>query len=160
MLSLCRQSISISDVLVDRAPLREGTIYHTEDRPFEAGRTAPVLTRDGTDVLPEGWSARSTSVTVPFVSTQSDLALWFEASTNMVARARLYTMASSTLPTRRPKDCIARLVHRKCRSLSPQVRISPVLSRAPASTPPRQQQSSIWCIFHTSNAAPPSSLYS
>lgn len=52
------KSITISDVLVDTAS-QVPTIYHTEDRPFEAGRTVPIVTGKGADVIPAEWSART-----------------------------------------------------------------------------------------------------
>ncbi|KAF8311876.1 alpha/beta-hydrolase [Clavulina sp. PMI_390] len=53
---LTQKSIGISDVLVDNG---NGTVYHTENRPYEAGRVVPVISRDGKDVIPAEWSART-----------------------------------------------------------------------------------------------------
>ncbi|KAF8300148.1 alpha/beta-hydrolase [Clavulina sp. PMI_390] len=53
---LTQKAIVISDVLVDGV---NGTVYHTEDRPYEAGRVVPVMSREGKDVVPAEWNART-----------------------------------------------------------------------------------------------------
>jgi dipeptidyl aminopeptidase/acylaminoacyl peptidase len=51
--ALVEATVGLSQVAVDN-----GDVYWLESRPLEAGRV--VLVRDGTDVLPAGWSARTT----------------------------------------------------------------------------------------------------